>query len=186
VLGLSVKTDTIYAPSFTNNSVTVINGATCKAGDHAGCGQPAATVKVGPFPFPIAVDDTAGTVYVANTGNGDVPGTLSVINDATCNGTNTSGCSGPFPTVAIGRSPLYALADEATHTIYVADFGGASVAVLHDSTCNASVTTGCKTAAPDQAVGSKPQGLAFNPNTDTVYAFCTTSPGSISIFKGSA
>jgi DNA-binding beta-propeller fold protein YncE len=185
VLGLSIKTDTIYAPSLTHNSVTVIDGATCNAADHTGCAQPAATVKVGQFPFPITVDDATGTVYVANTGNGDLPGTLSVINEATCNGANTSGCSGPFPTVAIGRSPLYAIADEATHTIYVADFGGASVAVLDGSTCNASVTTGCKTAAPEQAVGSKPQGLAFNPSTDTVYAFCTTAPGSISIFRGS-
>jgi DNA-binding beta-propeller fold protein YncE len=185
-LGLSIKTDTIYAPSLTQNTVTVINGATCNAADHTGCALPAATVKVGPFPTAITVDDTTGTVYVGNDGNGDVPGTLSLISDATCNGSNTSGCSGPFPTVAIGRSPLYALADEATQTIYVADFNGASVAMLHGSTCNASVTTGCKTPAPEQAVGSKPQAVAFNPKTDTVYAFCTNGPGSISIFKGSA
>jgi DNA-binding beta-propeller fold protein YncE len=185
VLGLSVTTDTVYAPSLANNSVTVINGATCNAGDHAGCAHPAATANVGPSPFPITVNDATGTVYVANTGNGDLPGSLSVIREATCNGSNTSGCSGPFPTVAIGRSPLYALTDEATDTVYVADFGGASVAVLDGSTCNASVTTGCNTPAPEQAIGSKPQALAFNPNTDTVYAFCTTAPGSISIFKGS-
>ena len=86
VLGLSIRTDTIYAPSLADNTVAVINGATCNGTDHSGCGSLAATVNVGANPFGVAVDDLTHTVYVTNNANGDSPGTLSMINGATCNG----------------------------------------------------------------------------------------------------
>ena len=80
----------------------MINGATCNGTDHSGCGHLAATAKVGLDPFGAAVNDRTHTVYVTNNADGDSPGTVSVINGATCNGTHTTGCHRHFPTAATG------------------------------------------------------------------------------------
>ena len=107
-LAVSTATNTIYAPSaganFSGDTVAVINGATCDAADLSGCGQPAATVKVGAGPDGVAVNDLTHTIYVANNADGDAPGTVSVINGATCNGATTTRCA-PIATVAVGRAP---------------------------------------------------------------------------------
>ena len=50
-VAVSVKTDTIYATSFSGDKVFVINGATCNGTDHSGCGHFAATITVGAGPF---------------------------------------------------------------------------------------------------------------------------------------
>jgi DNA-binding beta-propeller fold protein YncE len=52
----------------------VINGATCDGTNHTGCGQTPATVAVGNYPSPIAIDPAVGTAYIANGDN-----TVSVI-----------------------------------------------------------------------------------------------------------
>jgi DNA-binding beta-propeller fold protein YncE len=187
-LGISTATNTIYAPSgganFSGDSVAVINGATCDAADLSGCGKPAATVKAGAGPDAVAVNDLTHTVYVANNADGDAPGTVSVINSATCNGTDIVGCtSPPIATVAVGRAPLLAALDTTTDQIYVNDFAGATVSVIDGSTCNAAITTGCSHPAAAQAVGSSPFGLAVDADTNTVYAFTTTGAAT-SIFAG--
>ena len=186
ILAVSTATDTIYAPAsgpgFSGDTVAVINGATCNGTDHSGCGRLAATAKVGAGPFGAAVSDRTHTLYVANNANGDSPGTVSVINTATCNGTVTTGCSGPFPTAATGASPLLIAADTRTGTMYVTDLSSASVTVLNGSRCNAETTGGCGTATREQAVGSSPFGLAVNPPTSTVYVANGHLPGSMSIF----
>jgi DNA-binding beta-propeller fold protein YncE len=183
ILAVSAATDTIYAPSGADNTVAVINGATCNGTDHAGCGHLAATAKVGLGPFGAAVDDRTHTVYVANNADGNSPGTVSVINAATCNGTDTTGCNGPFPTAATGLSPLLAAVDSRTGTIYVTDFSSASVTILNTRRCNAAVTSGCGTPPHEQAVGSQPFGLAINPRTRTVYVTQLLQSGSLSIFR---
>ena len=169
ILAVSAATDTIYAPAsgpgFSGDTVAVINGATCNGTDHSGCGHLAATAKVGLGPYGVAVNDRTHTVYVANNADGDSPGTVSVINAATCNGTVTTGCHRPFPTAATGNSPLLIAVDTRTGTVYVTDFSSASVTILNGSHCNAAVTSGCGTAAREQAVGSGPFGLAVNPCT---------------------
>ena len=186
ILAVSTATDTIYAPAsgpgFSGDTVAVINGATCNGTDHSGCGRLAATAKVGAGPFGAAVSDRTHTLYVANNANGDSPGTVSVINTATCNSTVTTGCSGPFPTAATGASPLLIAADTRTGTMYVTDLSSASVTVLNGSRCNAETTGGCGTATREQAVGSSPFGLAVNPPTSTVYVANGHLPGSMSIF----
>ena len=101
-IAVSTATDTIYAPSAGANfsggdTVAVIDGATCDATDLAGCGQPAATVKVGAGPDGVAVNDLTHTIYIANNADGNAPGTVSVINGATCNGADTVGCRARSP-----------------------------------------------------------------------------------------
>ena len=188
-IAVSVKTDTIYAtsvgiPFASGDTVAVINGATCDGTDHSGCGHLAATITVGAGPFGIAVDDPTNTVYVANNENGDNPGTLTVIDTATCNGTDTAGCASFHPRVAIGRSPLLVAVDIRTDTVYITDFSSAGVSVVNGSTCNAELTSGCHTPAAEQAVGSQPFGLAVNQATNTIYVMDLSAPGSLSVFKG--
>jgi DNA-binding beta-propeller fold protein YncE len=181
ILAVSAATDTLYGPASGGDTAAVINGTTCNGTDHSGCGHLAATVKVGSGPFGAVVSDRTHTLYVANNANGDSPGTLSVINTATCNGTVTTGCSGPFPTAATGASPLLVAADTRTGTLYITDASSASVTVLNTKRCNAAVTSGCAGASRARAVGSGPFGIAVNPSTGTVYVANSHLPGSMSI-----
>jgi DNA-binding beta-propeller fold protein YncE len=184
VIAVSAKTDTIYIPFASADTVGVVNGATCNGTDHSGCGRLAATVTVGLGPDGVAVDDQTNTVYVANNAEGDAPGTVSVINGATCNGSETAGCTGNIPAVGIGRSPRLVAIDLRTDVIYVTDYSSAGVSVLNGLTCNATITTGCSTAAPEQPVGSQPYGLGVNAYSNTVYALSGVGPVSMSIFGG--
>jgi DNA-binding beta-propeller fold protein YncE len=188
-LGVSVKTDTIYAPNAgvpiaTADTVSVIDGATCNGNDHAGCGQLAATLTVETGPYGVAVDDATNTVYIANNRDGDAPGTVSVINTATCNGADTTGCHGPFPTAGIGRSPRFAAIDLSTDIVFISDKSSAEVSALNGATCDAAVTSGCSLPVPQTAVGSLPIGLAVNPISNTVYAMTLLVAGRMSILAG--
>jgi DNA-binding beta-propeller fold protein YncE len=187
VLAVSAATDTVYAPNaglgFDGDTVSVINGATCNGTHHSGCGHLAATATVGRGPFGVAVNDRTHTVYVANNANGDSPGTVSVINGATCNGTDTAGCRRHFPAMPTGRAPLLVTADARTGTVYVTDFESAAVTILNGSRCNTKVTSGCRKATHEQAVGSGPSGIAVNDRTHTVYVANGYLPGTMSIFK---
>jgi DNA-binding beta-propeller fold protein YncE len=81
-------TDTLYVPSPTDNTVSVVNGATCNALVTSGCNQTPATVPVGAGPTGIFADDVNHTVYIANFSDN----TVSLLNSATCNGTHLGGC----------------------------------------------------------------------------------------------
>jgi DNA-binding beta-propeller fold protein YncE len=185
VLAVSTATDTIYAPnsgtSFNGHTMSVINGATCNGTSHSGCSHLAASVTVGTGPFGVAVNDRTHTVYVVNNAFGDAPGTVSVINAATCNGTVTAGCGRHFPTMATGVAPQLAAVNPATGIIYVTDFGSAGVTVLDGSRCNATVTSGCRAPLREQPVGSEPASLAVSPQTSTVYIADTFQAGSVSV-----
>jgi DNA-binding beta-propeller fold protein YncE len=188
VLAVSAMTDTVYGPneglSVNGNTMSVINGATCNGTDHSGCGMLAATAKVGAGPVGVAVDDRTHTVYVANNANGDSPGTVSVINGDTCNGTATAGCDQPFRVMPAGASPLLIAADTRTGILYVSDFSSAAITILNGSRCNASITIGCSTRQPERAVGSQPLGVAVNQTTGTIYVTNLFQAGSLSILAG--
>jgi DNA-binding beta-propeller fold protein YncE len=185
-IAVSAKTDTIYAPSTNSGKVFVINGATCNGVDHSGCGRIAAKVSVGYQPVGVAVDDATNSVYVAINNDGDSPGEVSLINGATCNGTDTAGCAGPKPLVGVGRSPIDVVIDVATNTVYVSDFSSADVSIINGSTCDAENASDCHVPAPEQATGSWPWGIAVNENTNTVYSMNIWAPGSLSIYPGRA
>ena len=190
-LAVSAATNTVYAPSAGSvasgctggDTVSVINGVACNGTDHSGCGHLAATAKIGRQPDGAAVDDRTHTVYVINNANGDLPGTVSVINGATCNGTDTAGCGAHFPVMPAGRSPLFVTVDTSTGFVYVTDFASAAVSVLNGSRCNAETAAGCDAAAREQPVGSGPQGIALNQRTHTVYVAGVYLPGFMSVFR---
>jgi DNA-binding beta-propeller fold protein YncE len=187
-LAVSVKTDTVYAPStgaptFNGHTVAVINGATCNGTNHSGCGHLAATVHAGLAPLGVAVNDQTHTVYVTNNTLGDTPGTVSVINAAACNGSHTVGCAGRMPTAPVGRSPGVIAVDTGTDIIYAADEFSAAVSVLNGGKCRAGMTRGCRRAVTTQAVGSTPIGVSVNQRTRTVYVTQVFQGGSTSIFR---
>jgi DNA-binding beta-propeller fold protein YncE len=188
-LAISVKNDTIYAPSLGSpegsaETVAVINGATCNGTVHSGCGSIAATATVGPGPYGVAVDDANNTVYVANNQNGFDAGTVSIINEAACNGTHIAGCAGPFRSIAVGRSPRLVVVDPTTDTVYITDHGSADVSQLDGATCNATVTAGCSTAVTRVAIGSQPYELAVNTVTHNVYVMTQLGGAAMSILAG--
>ena len=92
-----------------------------------------------------------------------------MIDGATCNAAETSGCSQTPPTVAVGGFPSLLAVDQVTHTIYVANGGDNTVSVIDGNTCNGTDTSGCGQTPPTVAVGSFPEGVAVNQATETIY-----------------
>lgn len=121
-LGVAVDeaTDTVYVANSVDDTVSVINGATCNATDHAGCGRTPATVPAGAFSNAVAVDPVTNMVFV--TDQDATPGTVSVIDGNSCTGNDPSGCSGqPFATVTAGGGASALGVNPVTNTIYVAN-----------------------------------------------------------------
>ena len=168
LLAVDPATDTIYVGSFDDNTVSVINGATCNGTNTSGCGQVPPTVKVGAFPDGLAVDRASHTVYVSN----GAETTISVIDGSTCNATDNSGCGQTPATVDVGGNPVELAVDQATHTVYVpvqlGDVFG-FVAMIHTASCNGSDTSSCSQPPPTAQVGTQPAHVAVNPATHTVY-----------------
>jgi DNA-binding beta-propeller fold protein YncE len=174
LLAVNQVTNTIYATNlvgdpFVGTSVFVINGATCDAKNTRGCGQVPATITAGNNPRGIGIDEATDTVYTSNIANGEGPGTVSVINGATCNGTTTAGC-GQTPTmVQTGFGAKGITVDVATHHVYATNDEDTSVSVINGSTCNGSNTSGCGMTPPKVAVGLTPFTAAVDQSVGTVY-----------------
>jgi DNA-binding beta-propeller fold protein YncE len=175
-LAVNQTTNTIYATNvitntvpFGGDSVYVINGATCDAATTTGCGQTPATIKAGFNPWGIAVDQATDTIYTANIADGEHPGTVSVINGATCNGTDHSGCGQTPATAPAGFGAVSVAIDAATNTIYAANIEDTSVTVINGATCNGTDTTGCGQAHPKVAVGNYPGNITVDPAARTAY-----------------
>jgi DNA-binding beta-propeller fold protein YncE len=178
VLSLAVNpaTNTIYATNVITNivpfggrSVSVFNGATCDAADTTGCGQTPATVNAGFNPWGIAVNPVTDTIYTANIADGEHPGTVSVINGATCNGTNHTGCAHAPATAQAGFGAVGIAIDPAADMVYVANIEDTSVSVINGNTCNGTHHTGCHHTPPKNAVGNYPNTIATDPTAGTAY-----------------
>ncbi|MGA8679371.1 MAG: beta-propeller fold lactonase family protein [Acidimicrobiales bacterium] len=175
-------TDTLYTPNATDNDVSVLNGATCNAMVTSGCAHfflPA--VDVGSGPQGAIVDEATDTVYVPN-GNDD---TVSVVDGATCNAIVTSGCDQSAPTVAVGSYPVWAALDGKNHTLYVANAGDNTMSVVNTATCNSVVTSGCGQSPPAVVVGSGPDGVAVDQQTDTIYV-ANSGDNTVSVIDGAS
>ena len=89
-VAIDSATHTLYVANVTDNTVTVLDAATCNATAGSGCNTPRPRLlRTGKAPKWVTTDQATDTVYTAN---GD-DGTASVLNGATCNATIASGCN---------------------------------------------------------------------------------------------
>jgi YVTN family beta-propeller protein len=198
-LGVAVDhaTDTVYVANAADDTVSVINGATCNASDSTGCDQTPPTVAVGSFDNAVAVDPTTNIVFVTNQDAS--PGTVSVIDGNSCKGSEPTGCaSQPFTTVTAGGGASGLGVNAATNTIYVANTAedsnntpvpaGDTLSVLNGATCRPATPSGCA-AVGTVPVGTDPAAVAVDPVTNTVYAANTgdnaVQEGTVSVVDGS-
>jgi YVTN family beta-propeller protein len=176
-IAVNQATNTIYATNTVvppsgpqiGDQVYVMNGATCNAINTSGCGQTPATIKAGLNPSGIAVDETTDTIYTPNLADGEGAGTVSVINGATCNGSNVTGCGQTPQTVAVGFGPVGVAIDPTTHKVYVTSIEDTSVSVIDGATCNGPDAAGCGQTPPKIAVGNYPDPIAVAPDAGTAY-----------------
>jgi YVTN family beta-propeller protein len=157
-------THTIYVGNGTTGTLSLIDGATCNAGNASGCGQHVTAVTAGKDPIGVAVDSATNTVYVVN-----FSGTLAVVNGRHCNAADTSGCNVEPATVRVGTSPQFLAVDEMTDTIYVANGGSNTVSVIDGRTCNAVSSAGCGRVRASIPIGPGPFAVAVNDATHTIY-----------------
>jgi len=186
-LGIAVDqaTNTVYVANAGDNTVSVINGATCDAGDTSGCSQKPATVAVGAFGDAVAVDPVTNTVFVTN--QAARPGTVSVIDGNSCNGSHPQGCAHqPLATVTVGGGPSGIAVNPVTGTVYVANTGqtpnnqpvphGNTLSLINAATCHAANTSGCKAIGTVPA-GVAPANVAVDTTTNTMYVADTHDGG---------
>jgi YVTN family beta-propeller protein len=167
---------TVYIATGTN-TMAMINTRTCNAARHDGCAAAPPTVTVGAGPSGIAVNPRTHTVYVANFGSANT-GSVTVLDDRTCNATTTSGCTNARTLHVPGGNAQDIAVNPATGTLYVATAppGGpngptarSTVSVFNGATCNATTSTGCGQAPHSVTVGFDALALAVNARTDTIY-----------------
>ena len=134
------------------------------------------------LPAAVAVDPSTHTVYVANAGAG-TSGTVSVLDDRTCNATDQSGCATSSTAPRPGREPGRHRGQPAHRHDLRRDHHQQRRAEpdlrLQRRTCNASTSARLRPDARDRAVGDDGDGgstesVAVNPATNTIYATSNT------------
>ena len=162
------STNTLYVANANDNTVSVVNLATCSSGNVSGCAQTSPTISVGNLPLGVAVDQATDTVYVANA----IDDTVSVINGATCNASDMTGCGQTSTTVRVGSFDNAIAVDPVTNAVFVTnqDASPGTVSVIDGNSCNGAHPSGCgNQPIATVPVGGGPSGLAVNPVTNTVY-----------------
>ena len=170
-IAVDPRSGTVYLTDSVGG-LTLIDGTTCNASMTAGCTQ---IVRTGPDPLGvatlvepsgIAIDETTGTIYIANR----VAGSVVVLDTRTCNATNVTGCR-PAAIVRLGQDALPGAPtfDPTTRTVYVPESGRGRVAVLDARACNATDTSGCAKSPARVKTGSDPGTVAADSATHTVY-----------------
>jgi DNA-binding beta-propeller fold protein YncE len=169
-----------YAGSFISPGLYMIDGATCDAVNTTGCGQTpvfmelglssASATRPGTMPWGLAVDEGTDTVYVALFANLDYEGAVAVVNGATCDGSDVTGCNQIAPLVAAGFASVAVAVDAFTHNVYTANLQDASVSVINGAICNGFVNFGCRQVAPKLPAGHYPASIVVDPAVGTVYA----------------
>lgn len=173
-LAINDATNTLYATNNTyteptGDAVYVFNAATCDGQNTTGCGQTPSTVTVGDDPAGLAVDRWTDTIYDVVHAQGDYAASVAVINGATCNGSDTSGCGQTPASSFAGFGALFVAVDPITQRVYTANLQDASVSVINGATCNATNTSGCGHTPPEDAVGDYPVFIAADPAEGTAY-----------------
>ncbi len=172
---VDVATDSVYVANGANevasDTVSVIDGATCNATVSSGCGQKPARVTVGTSPQWDVVDQATDTIYVANA----LSGSVSLIDGATCNATEHSGCGEKPPAVLTGSGDNYLALDSSRHTLFGLNQDNDTMSELNVNACNAAHTSGCPIEARNEQVpfdppaGGPPNSFALLPGTGTAF-----------------
>jgi hypothetical protein len=155
--------------------VYVVDGATCDVTNKSGCAQAPAVVKlashppVGSNPSGIAVDEATDTVYTSNSADDEHPGTVSVINGASCNGSDHSGCGRAPATAPAGFGAYQVTIDQLTNQVYVTNLEDASVTTINGNTCNGTNTAGCANTQTEATAGDYPAWVSVDPAVGTAY-----------------
>jgi DNA-binding beta-propeller fold protein YncE len=144
---------TVYIANFNDNTVSLLNSATCNGSHLGGCPTtPPPTVALNSNPGDVDVNQATHTAYVATLAG------MSVFDTNTCNASTTSGCGnlGTAIVSCVGSpspvcGPFSAKVDAANNTVYVSD-GDNRVPVFDGRTCNASDLTGCATQIPGTVI----------------------------------
>jgi DNA-binding beta-propeller fold protein YncE len=114
---------------------------------------------------------------------GDYAGSVAVINGATCNGTNTSGCSQIPLTVPAGYGASQAAIDPIPHTAYTTNTEHATLSAIDGFFCNRIINFGCNIVSPKLAAGDypsfRPGTIAIDPAEGTAYVDSLEGPSVI-------
>jgi DNA-binding beta-propeller fold protein YncE len=163
-IGINKVTNTIYVSNQDDNTLSIINGATCNRSVTSGCSQTPPTTAVGNKPFQIAVDEMTNTIYAVNRNDG----TVSVIDGTHCQGTDTSGCNQSWPTAPVGQSPQALTFNPNDRTLYVTNTNDDTVSVINGNTCNRINHSGCTPVATVPA-GAAPRAIGVLLDRNTVF-----------------
>jgi DNA-binding beta-propeller fold protein YncE len=166
-IAIDDATHTVYVANQNDNTLSVINAATCNGHRSSGCAHAGRKVAAGRTPFGIAVDPGTGTVYVTDVGGHS--DTVSVIDGATCNAIRTTGCRQRPAKAKVGHFPFGLLVDRHDHTVYVTDAADDRVSMIDRRTCNATETGGCARPHPTVGAGSFPAPLTLDRRTGSLY-----------------
>jgi DNA-binding beta-propeller fold protein YncE len=179
---LDQATDTLYVSAFGGSPMTgtsaellVFNAATCNAENHSDCSPDPSAVPLGTGVSPgVSVNQATNTVYVASDpADNSAPGSVAVIDGATCNGTHPAGCAAPIGTITVGVAPQAVAVDEATNSVYTAndengDYQG-TVSIIDGATCVAGDAAGCDQTAATTTVGFGADGIAIDQTHNQVW-----------------
>ena len=158
-------TQSVFVANSEDNTVSVIDGQTCHAGHLTGCGQHPPTVRAGDQPVSLAVDPLTHTVYAADESDDAV----AVLGASACTLTHRTNCRHPAPTTTVANAPTGVAVDNATDTVYAANYDADTVSVINGASCNVAVRTACGHLWPTIAVGSSPTAIVVDQQTHTVY-----------------
>jgi YVTN family beta-propeller protein len=177
---------TLYVTDVASNTVAMIDTAACNAQNDSGCGASPAMITVGNSPDGLSLDKSTHTLYVANYGDN----TISIIDTATCNVTDSAGCAAA-PTIAVGGGPAIPAVNADTHTLYVPNSADNTLSVIDISACNAETESGCSQAPATMTVGPNPFQAIVDQATDTVYDIVgpegeQTNLGSVQVINGAS
>jgi DNA-binding beta-propeller fold protein YncE len=104
-------------------------------------------------------------VYAA----GSPAGGVSVINGATCNAVNTSGCTQTPVSLGAGTGPSEVTVDQASGRVYATSMFNSDVDVYSDAICNRTVTWGCGQTPLSVPLGGNPGNPVFDQANETLY-----------------
>jgi len=173
------NTKTVYVENFLSSSMSVVNGATCNALNHSGCNQIPPILATGFEPAPFGYNPVTQTIYVS----AQVASQAWVLDGSKCNATKTNGCTKQAPITVTGNGPSGLDFNPNTKTVYIANQGNGTVAVVDGNACNRHMTTGCNQTWTTIPVGTNPFRVAVNKTTNTIYVN-NRGDGTVSVING--